>query len=194
MLSFHFDFSQKHVFFFYIISSLYFLCANFIPTFFPNFNLYVFFLIHNSLLVKTVCLLFKSWIRSAAHFTKINIIIFREWSVKDMNISGHTGIFKKIIICLDFSCLIFNMNINSFLFYNSEIWRVSILKEEDVPVLAAKTDCLPFYIIKGVAIACFIYARCLASGFSLKANKDLAKEFYSKVTVSFVKYNFSYIQ
>ncbi|BFZ01836.1 hypothetical protein BsWGS_04875 [Bradybaena similaris] len=59
-------------------------------------------------------------------------------------------------------------------------YKVSILKEEDVPVLAAKTDCLPFYIIKGIAIACFIYARCLASGFSLKANKDLAKEFYSK--------------
>ncbi|CAG5122290.1 unnamed protein product, partial [Candidula unifasciata] len=59
-------------------------------------------------------------------------------------------------------------------------YKVSILREEDVPLLAAKTDCLPYYMIKGIAIACFVYARCLASGLSIKANKDLAKEFYSK--------------
>uniref|UniRef100_A0A0B7A0V9 LRP2-binding protein n=1 Tax=Arion vulgaris TaxID=1028688 RepID=A0A0B7A0V9_9EUPU len=59
-------------------------------------------------------------------------------------------------------------------------YKVSQLNEEDVPVLAIETDCLPLYIIKGIAMACFIYARCLASGLSLKPNKYLAKEFYSK--------------
>ena len=57
------------------------------------------------------------------------------------------------------------------------------MTEEDVPGLAAETDCLALYIAKGIAMACFIYARCLVSGQSLKPNKDLAQMYYSKVSV-----------
>ncbi|XP_005095624.1 LRP2-binding protein [Aplysia californica] len=74
------------------------------------------------------------------------------------------------------------------LFYKSKLYtkacdlgyKVSQLSEEDVPVLAAETDCLPLYIAKGIAMACFIYARCLVGGHSLKPNKELAKTYYSK--------------
>jgi len=74
------------------------------------------------------------------------------------------------------------------LFYKSKLYtkacdlgfKVSQLTEEDVPGLAAETDCLALYIAKGIAMACFIYARCLVSGQSLKPNKDLAQMYYSK--------------
>jgi len=74
------------------------------------------------------------------------------------------------------------------LFYKSKLYtracdlgyKVSQLSEEDVPTLAAETDCLPLYIAKGIAMACFIYARCLVGGHSLKPNKELAKMYYSK--------------
>ncbi|CAL1538773.1 unnamed protein product [Lymnaea stagnalis] len=59
-------------------------------------------------------------------------------------------------------------------------YKTAQLNEEDVPLIAAETDCLPLYIAKGIAMACFIYARCLVGGHSLKTNKELAKTYYSK--------------
>jgi len=59
-------------------------------------------------------------------------------------------------------------------------YKVSQLTEEDVGPLAQETDCLPLYIAKGISMACFIYARCLVGGHSLKPNKELAKTYYSK--------------
>ncbi|GFS10793.1 LRP2-binding protein-like [Elysia marginata] len=74
------------------------------------------------------------------------------------------------------------------LYYKSKLYtkacdlgyKVAQLNEEDVPTLAAETDCLPYYIAKGIAMACFIYARCLIFGHSLKPDKDLAEAYYSK--------------
>jgi len=74
------------------------------------------------------------------------------------------------------------------LFYKSKLYtkacdlgyKVSQLSEEDVHTLASETDCLPLYIAKGISMACFIYARCLVGGHSLKPNKELAKMYYSK--------------
>ncbi|XP_059152970.1 LRP2-binding protein-like [Physella acuta] len=74
------------------------------------------------------------------------------------------------------------------LYYKSKLYtkacdlgyKTAQLNEEDVPVLATDTDCLPLYIAKGIAMACFIYARCLVGGHSLKPNKELAKIYYSK--------------
>ncbi|KAI8793620.1 LRP2-binding protein isoform X1 [Biomphalaria glabrata] len=76
----------------------------------------------------------------------------------------------------------------STLYYKSKLYtkacelgyQTAQLNEEDVPLIAADTDCLPLYIAKGIAMACFIYARCLVGGHSLKINKELAKMYYSK--------------
>lgn len=56
--------------------------------------------------------------------------------------------------------------------------RVSLLF--DISLIAQETDCLPSYIRKGIAIACFYYARCLHEGFGTKKDKNEAKQMYSR--------------
>jgi len=51
---------------------------------------------------------------------------------------------------------------------------------EDVQQIASETDCLPGYVAKGIAIACFYYARCLSGGHGVKVNEEEAKKHYSK--------------
>jgi len=50
----------------------------------------------------------------------------------------------------------------------------------DVDQIAAETDCLPAYVAKGIAMACFYYARCLAGGHGVKIDEEEAKKHYSK--------------
>lgn len=56
--------------------------------------------------------------------------------------------------------------------------RVSQLS--DISLIARETDCLPSYIRKGIAIACFYYARCLHEGYGTKKDENEAKHLYSK--------------
>ncbi|XP_064631232.1 LRP2-binding protein-like isoform X2 [Lineus longissimus] len=56
--------------------------------------------------------------------------------------------------------------------------RVSQLK--DVSEIAEETDCLPGYVAKGIAIACFIFARCLHHGVGVKHDSEKAKMYYSR--------------
>lgn len=56
--------------------------------------------------------------------------------------------------------------------------RVSQLSDPEE--LAANTDCIVDYVIKGLAMACFYYARCLQNGHGLKKDPAEAKTYYSK--------------
>jgi len=56
--------------------------------------------------------------------------------------------------------------------------RVSQLS--DIDLIAKETDCLPSYICKGIAMACFYYARCLHEGLGAKRDEPEAKRFYSR--------------
>ncbi|XP_045189586.2 LRP2-binding protein-like isoform X2 [Mercenaria mercenaria] len=56
--------------------------------------------------------------------------------------------------------------------------RVSQLS--DVALIAKETDCLPTYICRGIAMACFYYARCLHEGFGVKKDEKDAKRFYTR--------------
>lgn len=56
--------------------------------------------------------------------------------------------------------------------------RVSQLS--DIDRIAKETDCLPSYIQKGIAMACFYYARCLHEGLGAKRDGAEAKRFYSR--------------
>ncbi len=55
---------------------------------------------------------------------------------------------------------------------------------DDVNTVSIETDCLKAYIAKGIAVACFIYARCLDLGRGTKVNKDLAQTYYKRVSAS----------
>ena len=59
------------------------------------------------------------------------------------------------------------------------VFRVAVLN--DVQLIAQETDCLPGYISKGISMACFYFARCLAGGLGVKQDQPRAKEFYSRV-------------
>jgi hypothetical protein len=67
--------------------------------------------------------------------------------------------------------------VNDFLVW---IDRVAALK--NIPLIAEETDCLAGYIRKGISMACFFYARCLAMGLGIKQDMVLAREFYSWVS------------
>ncbi|XP_050193906.1 LRP2-binding protein isoform X4 [Myiozetetes cayanensis] len=53
-------------------------------------------------------------------------------------------------------------------------------ENNDINMLAKKTDCHPTYVAKGVAMAAFYLARCLQLGRGIKQDQDAAKKYYSK--------------
>ncbi|XP_071949045.1 LRP2-binding protein-like [Antedon mediterranea] len=56
--------------------------------------------------------------------------------------------------------------------------RVAQLK--DIEDISRKTDCLPVFIGKGIAMGSFYYARCLHLGHGVQKDKDLAQTYYSQ--------------
>ena len=62
----------------------------------------------------------------------------------------------------------------------------------NVEQIAEETDCVPAYISKGIAMACFYYARCLHHGRSTKKDENEAKFYYSKVSILYAQYDTSY--
>ncbi|XP_029336451.1 LRP2-binding protein isoform X3 [Mus caroli] len=50
----------------------------------------------------------------------------------------------------------------------------------DIPMIAHVTDCLPEFIIKGMAMAAFYHARCLQLGLGIMKDEESAKHYYSK--------------
>lgn len=56
----------------------------------------------------------------------------------------------------------------------------SVGEQEDVEGLALETDCLPQYVAKGIALGCFVYARCLHHGLGVEQSREQAKYWYSR--------------
>ena len=52
---------------------------------------------------------------------------------------------------------------------------------EDVNQIAYETECVPSFVAKGIAMACFFYARCLQLGLGVKKNVEECKTYYSRV-------------
>ncbi|KAI4529688.1 hypothetical protein MG293_020366 [Ovis ammon polii] len=50
----------------------------------------------------------------------------------------------------------------------------------DIPMIAQVTDCLPEFIIRGMALASFYHARCLQLGLGVTKDEATAKCYYSK--------------
>ncbi|XP_074642385.1 LRP2-binding protein-like isoform X2 [Tubulanus polymorphus] len=57
-------------------------------------------------------------------------------------------------------------------------FRVAQLK--DINQIANETGCLPAFVAKGIAMACFIYGRCLHFGNGVLQSNDEAKVYYSR--------------
>jgi len=53
---------------------------------------------------------------------------------------------------------------------------------EDPADISRRTDCMEEYIKKGIAIACFYYARCLSLGRGVQQDEDEARKLYSRVS------------
>ena len=60
---------------------------------------------------------------------------------------------------------------------------VSMSLFEDAADISRRTDCMEEYIKKGIAMACFYYARCLSLGRGVQLDEDEAKKFYSRVSI-----------
>ncbi|XP_062991519.1 LRP2-binding protein [Elgaria multicarinata webbii] len=55
-----------------------------------------------------------------------------------------------------------------------------IAENDDVEKIAKTTDCIPFYIARGLAMASFYLARCLQLGLGTQQDLAAAKKYYSK--------------
>ncbi|XP_066488645.1 LRP2-binding protein [Tiliqua scincoides] len=55
-----------------------------------------------------------------------------------------------------------------------------ITVDDDVEKIAKTTDCLPFYVARGLAMASFYLARCLQLGLGIQQDAAEAKKYYSK--------------
>ncbi|KAH0616142.1 hypothetical protein JD844_027037 [Phrynosoma platyrhinos] len=55
-----------------------------------------------------------------------------------------------------------------------------VIEDDDVEKIAKATDCLPFYIARGLAMASFYLARCLQLGRGTQQDTAAAKKYYSK--------------
>lgn len=74
---------------------------------------------------------------------------------------------------------------SSFLFFTLLCESFNrVTENDDVEQIAKATDCMPFYIAKGLAMAFFYLARCLQLGLGTKPDQALAKKCYSKVSFS----------
>jgi hypothetical protein len=58
-------------------------------------------------------------------------------------------------------------------------FRVTLLT--DIEKISEDTSCMKAFIKKGIAIASFIYARCLHLGRAVKKNEQMASNYYKLV-------------
>ncbi|KAK3726939.1 hypothetical protein QZH41_014796 [Actinostola sp. cb2023] len=56
----------------------------------------------------------------------------------------------------------------------------SIESQDDVQAIAAETDCLPNYVAKGIALGCFVYARCLHHGYGVDKDVKGSHPWYTR--------------
>ena len=58
----------------------------------------------------------------------------------------------------------------------------SVAKLEEVETIAKVTDCLVLYVAKGIALGCFVYARCLYKGYGVEKNEEKAINWFKRVS------------
>jgi hypothetical protein len=51
-----------------------------------------------------------------------------------------------------------------------------------VETIAKVTDCLVLYVAKGIALGCFVYARCLYKGYGVEKNEEKAINWFKRVS------------
>jgi TPR repeat protein len=74
----------------------------------------------------------------------------------------------------------------------------SVAKLEEVETIAKVTDCLVFYVAKGIALGCFVYARCLYKGYGVEKNEEKAINWFKRAykfdpeTVARFQYDMKY--
>ncbi|CAB4004360.1 LRP2-binding -like [Paramuricea clavata] len=56
----------------------------------------------------------------------------------------------------------------------------SVAKLEEVETIAKVTDCLVLYVAKGIALGCFVYARCLYKGYGVEKNEEKAINWFKR--------------
>jgi len=66
------------------------------------------------------------------------------------------------------------------LFTKASDLGLKVAQLEEPVKLSKQTGCLPVFIAKGIALACFYYGRCLHRGKVVVKDEDLASKFYSK--------------
>ncbi|XP_003221670.2 LRP2-binding protein isoform X2 [Anolis carolinensis] len=66
-------------------------------------------------------------------------------------------------------------------FYSKTVkFAKSTTENDDIEKIAKETDCIPFYIAKGLAMASFYLARCYHLGLGTQPDKAEADKYYSK--------------
>ena len=78
-------------------------------------------------------------------------------------------------------------------FFSFQFSPCSVAEQEDVEGLALETDCLPHYVAKGIALGCFVYARCLHHGLGVEKSREQAKHWYSTVCTLKLSFLFSFL-
>lgn len=66
------------------------------------------------------------------------------------------------------------------LFTKASDLGLKVAQLDDPAKLSKQSGCLPVFIAKGIALACFYYGRCLHLGKVVQKDEDLATRFYSK--------------
>lgn len=79
-----------------------------------------------------------------------------------------------------FVCLFLYLFFVFFCFFAYKSSSCSVGEQEDIEGLALETDCLPRYVAKGIALGCFVFARCLHHGWGVEQNREQAKRWYSR--------------
>ena len=77
-----------------------------------------------------------------------------------------------------------------FLVMNSN-FSTSVGRLEDVEKIAKVTNCLKLYIVKGIALGCFVYARCLYKGYGVEKNEENAIHWFKRVSYAYYALLFS---
>jgi TPR repeat protein len=110
------------------------------------------------------------------------------------------GIGRKIDMEAAYDCLtqssergnVYSMGLLSAYYYRNKFFvKAANLSKKitdlyDIEAIAKETKCLKDFIAKGIAMACFIYGRCLDSGRGLKIDKELARKYYKRVCFLFL--------
>ncbi|NWX50382.1 LR2BP protein, partial [Steatornis caripensis] len=71
-------------------------------------------------------------------------------------------------------------------YYNRKFYSTAaavakrVTENDDIDMIAKRTDCLPTYVAKGFAMAAFYLARCLQLGLGIQQDQAAAKIYYSK--------------